>query len=205
MSIVQSGLPVALSVPFILATWIAFMHRRRVAARPGTGQYAAVGAGGLNPGDACFAAATVDLEAALRKAAEAANSSARLGWVRIDLALGAAMMVPVDPTAFGMVLCETMLTAIRAAPGGQVLVTTATLGSQLHIRVTDDGAGADQWLRETAMRQTEALIALQGGSIAVDARPGRGTTVTIRLPMPAPAEGEPNALAQLPVLADHDA
>ena len=195
MSIVQSGLPLALAMPFILAAWIALVHRQRVSMSQ-TGPYATAETGGADP---------VDLEAALREAVIAVDSVARSRWVRIEVAAGAPMAVPVNPSALRTALRDTMLTAINAAPGGQVLVTAATLGRQLHIRITDDGPGTDQGVRETSMRQTEALIALQGGSIAVEARPGRGTTVTMRLPMPATAEREASGSAQLPVLADQAA
>ncbi len=98
-----------------------------------------------------------------------------------------------------------MLSAINAAPGGEVLVTAATLGSQLHIRITDDSPETDQPGREIALRQTGALIALQGGSIVVEVRTGRGTTVTIRLPVPAMIEHAASDATQRPVLADQAA
>jgi signal transduction histidine kinase len=111
------------------------------------------------------------------------------------------MPVHVDPGALRKALRETMLIAIRAAPGGQVLVTALTLGSQLHIRITDDGLGADQRDREMLTRSAEASIALQGGSIAVEVRPGHGTMVTVRLPLPGKAGEDVYVLKQLPVLA----
>jgi signal transduction histidine kinase len=202
MSTVQSGLLMALTAPFCLAIWIAFTHRRRVSVGERTATYEVAEAIGLNTR---FEAETVDLEAAVRKVAAALDSLARANWVRIDLALSAAMTVRVDPGALGMALQETMLTAIHAAAGGQVLVTTVTLGSQLHIRVTDDGLGADQQDREMLTRRAESLIALQGGSIVVEARPGRGTTVTVRLPMPGKAGGEVSSFTQVPVLANQAA
>jgi len=201
MSIVQSGLPLALLLPFILAAWIAFLHRQQAAMSEGTSLPAMAEIGPEDPVGTWFAGAGADLETALRDALVAVESVARLRWVRIELAVGSTMTVPVNPGTLGMALRDTMLTAIGAAPGGQVLVTAAGLGSQLHIRVTDDGPGTDQRLREASMRQTGALVALQGGSIAVEAHPGRGTTVTIRLPMPATTEQEASGLMQLPVLA----
>jgi signal transduction histidine kinase len=100
----------------------------------------------------------------------------------------------VAPGTLGIALRQTMLTAIHAAAGGQVLVTAMALGSQLHIRVTDDGPGADQLNREALTREAQTLIALQGGSVVVEARPGKGTTVSIRLPLPSTAGQEIRAL-----------
>jgi signal transduction histidine kinase len=133
------------------------------------------------------------------------NTEACSRGVRMQLAVGAAMIVPLHPSVLRMALRDTMLAAIDAAPGGHVLITAATLGRQLHIGIIDDGPGIDQQAREISMRQTETLIALQGGSIAIEARPGRGTAVTIRLPMPVSAESEASGSMPLPVLADLDA
>lgn len=207
MSIVQFALPLALSMPFILAAWIAFVHRQRAVL--GLGVTAAASAE-LSPGDpvdARIAATEVDLEAVLREAVALLESPARSLWVRIELALGTMvpMTVPVNPGVLRTALRDTMLTAINAAPGGQLLITTATLGSRLHIRVTDDGPGTDEQDRASSLRRTEASIVLQGGSVAVEARQGRGTSVTIRLPMPVSREREAGVSVPLPVLAAHDA
>ncbi len=182
MSNLQSGLLFLLCGPFVLALWVAFIHARRNT--PGA-SLAPHPSAGLDPAVPRFSAEVIDVEAALREAATAVISPARVHRVRIDLAVTAAMTLHVDPGSLGIALQQTLLTAIHAAPGGQVLVTAVTLGSQLHIRVTDDGSGADQLNRETLTRGAEALIALQGGSIAVEARPGKGTTVSIRLPLPS--------------------
>ena len=205
MSIVQSGLPLALSMPFILAVWIAFLHRRRVTAYRNPPHAETAGGGGTLSDLILAAAPSVDLEVALREALAAADPVARSLWVRMNLAVDATKTVPIDPGALRIALRDIMLTAINAAPGGQVLVTAVTLGRQLHIRITDDGPGADQRLREASMCQTEAIIALQGGSIAIEARPGRGTSVAIRLPMSASAEPEADIAMQRPLLADQAA
>jgi hypothetical protein len=205
MTIVQSWLPLALSMPFVLATWIGFVDRHRCVVSQDNGTYATVATGNIDPAISCFDATFVDLEIALCEAALAVEAAARARWVRIELALGASMTVPVDPRTLRTALLDTMLSAINAAPGGQVLVTATTLGSQLHIRITDDSPETDQPGREIALRQTESLIALQGGSIVVEVRTGRGTTVTIRLPVPAIIEQAASDATQRPVLADQAA
>jgi len=206
MSIVQLGLSLAVAMPFILAAWIwiVFLHRQRATACQ-AGPHALVEAGGVDPVDHGLVAASVDLEAALRDAVLVVEAAARSRWVKLELAVSPAMTVPMDPSILRMVLRDIMLTAINAAPQGQVLVAAATLGRELHVRITDDGSGADQQVRETSLRQTKALVALQGGSIAIEARQGRGTTVTIRLPMHAAAQREASGSMQPPVLADQAA
>jgi signal transduction histidine kinase len=191
----------ALGAPFLLAILIAFTHRQRTLARENTAPYVAAEAARLDPINARFEAETVDLELAVGEAAAAVSAQARTHSVRIDKAVSAAIEVHVDPNALGAALRETMQAAIRATPGGQVLVTAVTLGSQLQIRVTDDGPGADQVDREIAVRGAQAMIALQGGSIVVEACPGRGTTVTVRLPVPGKTAGHVCPAMQLHVLA----
>lgn len=175
MGIIQSGLPLALSVPFILAGWRGFVHRRRSVVSRSAAPCRAAEVG--------FAAQTIDLEASLRAAVEEVGAVARAHWVGLELAMGAPMTVHTDPGTLRTALHEAMITAIAASPGGEVLVTATVLGPQIHIRVTDDGPGIDERVRQASLRAAGALIALQGGSILVETRPGRGTTVTIRLPL----------------------
>ena len=189
MNIVQSGLLLTFCTPFVTASWIALKHRRR-----GAPSATRVEADGGNGG---YASTIVDLEAAVAEAAEDLGGLAQEQWVRIDLAVSPAMTVHADPNVLATALRETMTTAIRATPGGQVLVTAETLGNQLHIRISDDGWGEDQRLRESLVRDAGALIALQGGSVAVHATPGRGTTVTVRIPMPINEREEIDRLREL--------
>ena len=205
MSIVQPGLIFALSAPFLLAIWIAFTRRPRAMTSESAAPGWAAEATSFEPINARFESEIVGLEAMVREAAAAVSDLARTHWVRIEQAVSAAITVHVDPNALGPALRETMLTAIRAAPGGQVLVTAATLGSQLHIRITDDGPGADQFDREISVRGAGGMIALQGGSIAVEARPGQGTTVIVRLPLPGEATDEACPTAQRQILAGQTA
>ncbi len=134
---------------------------------------------------AAFASETLDIAGTIQEVIDSLRTRARASWVKIGIAVGPGILVHVDPGALMMALRETLLTAIRDAPGGQVMVTAAVLGSQLHIRVTDDGMSADEVRRAALVRGAEAMIALQGGSIDVEARPGKYTTVTIRLPLPS--------------------
>jgi len=185
MRIVQTAMILALCAPFVIAIWIAFVHREPATVSGSPGQHRIAGSAGVIPIAARFEAEPVDLEAAIRDAVAAIDPLARQHCVGIDLAVAAPMTVQVDPGALGTALHETLRTAIRATPGGQVLVTAASNDTQIHIRVSDDGTVVDRRIREMAMRGAETLLALQGGSLAVEARTGRGTTVTLRLPLPA--------------------
>jgi len=148
------------------------------------------------------ATAPVDLEVAVRAAIASVAAMARLRQVRIELAMGttATRTIPVSPGVLRTALHDIMLTAIDAAPGGRMLVTAGTCGDQVHIRITDDGRTPDRQGRETSTWQTGVAIAAQGGSVAVEARPGEGTTVTIELPTKVSAERADDGLAQQRVL-----
>ena len=178
MNSVQLGLLSAATAPFLLAIWAAFLNRQLAPAAvldPPSG---------FLPSGTRFAAETLNLAAMAQVVAEALEPLAHAHHVRICLAVPQGMTVRADPGALRMALRETLLTAMRATPGGQVMLSALTVGTESHIRITDDGAEARQQRRESMARGAEELIALQGGRLIVVARPGRGTTVTIRLPMP---------------------
>jgi signal transduction histidine kinase len=202
VSVVQSGLLLMPGTPFALAIWITLVHRRRVEASERSTSHHVAEVSGFVGG---FAKATVDLESTVMEAAAALGPLVRGHWVRLSQAVSPAMTVQVDPNVLATALRETMMTAVRATPGGQVLVTAASLGRQLHICITDDGRGDDQRLRESLVREAGASIALQGGSVVVQAMPGRGTIVTIRLPLPGGESEEIDDLEKFPALADQAA
>ena len=204
MSIVQLGWLLALGAPFALAACVARSHRRVLARHIAAG-CPGPEADGPDTTGSRFESDTIELETAVRAAADALTHLARADWVRIDFAVARGMMVYVNPSALRTALQETMLTAIRATPGGHVLITAQVLGSQLHIRVTDDGPDTDQPYREALARGAEAVIALQGGSVNVDARSGQCTTVTLRLPLPAETAVETASAPRVAILASQAA
>jgi len=207
MSIVQLGLLFAISVPFAVSIWVASRHQPL----PAMGldvtpdDTTALSLSGIG-----FNAVTMDVEHAVREAATASHAAARAKFVQVELALHADILhsgikIRVDPNALRVALETAMGVAIRATPGGQILVTAAPLGRQLHIRIVDDGMNADQRSRESLLRDVETLIALQGGSIVVDAMPGRGTSVTLRLPMPGDVSGAGECAEEVSALAQQEA
>jgi signal transduction histidine kinase len=182
MSIVSLVVLTAVTAPFALAVWAAFLHAKLTRGQP-------------NPADisdrtpsvdfAPSEAESLDVASILREAADALAPLARDHFVRIAIAVSPGLSIRTDRHTLNMVAREMIEIAIRAAPGGQMLVTALPLGTQLHIRIADEGAGTDQQLRESMTRGAAELIALRGGTIAVEARPGRGTTMSVRLPLPA--------------------
>lgn len=153
----------------------------------------------------------LDLPALLR---DVADSLAALAWeqfTRINLAVGPGRTIRADPNVMRMVLRETIATALRATAGGQVLVSVLPLGMGLQIVITDDGPHGDPRKRESEVRGAIEMLALMGGTAFVESWPGRGTTMTLRLPLAAPgggfgqAQASPPAEAPLSQTAHHPA
>jgi signal transduction histidine kinase len=196
MSIIQTALLFLLVMPFVLAIWMAFCNRWRASERA-----SAISA------DAAYynlevGHATVGLAAAVLDAAGQLGRLAQAHGVKLELAVDPEMTVDGNANVLGLVLRETLTAAIRAVPGGRVLVTAENLGGQPNIRISDDGLGNDRHLRESLLREAGALIALQGGSVVSHATPGQGTTVTLRLPIPWAGKREIDGLMRPGVLAE---
>ncbi len=196
MSVVQMGLLATIVAPFLLAVWCAFAPWP-AATDNGGRPVEAFGASVLTRSG--FAAETLDLEPIVRAATDALRDEADARSVHVQLAVDPGLKARVDRNSLEVALQSAALTAIQAAPGGEVLITGTTFGGQVHVRITDDGKETDQRTRESLARDVEELIALQGGSVCVETRPGRATTVTIRLSLPG---GERETLHATPAVAD---
>jgi len=199
MNIVQMGMLFAIFAPFALAIWVG---SRRLPPVTADGDTTPDGTEEFPLNRMGFAAVTLDVVAAVKAAAEAAHSVARANFVLVELAVRPGTIVRTDPNVLQVALRAAIRTAIQATPGGQVLVTATPLGCQLLIRIVDDGVNTDQRSREVLLREAETLVALQGGSIAVETRRGHGTSVSVRLPLPYDASvemaqpEEPHALTE---------
>jgi signal transduction histidine kinase len=109
--------------------------------------------------------------------------------------------VLLDREAFRRALLNLILNAKQAMPdGGQLVVRTSAQGDSVAVYLIDNGIGMDE---HTAAKMFEAffstkpggsglglpttqkIIAGLGGRIAVQSELGRGTQITIELPVPA--------------------
>lgn len=116
--------------------------------------------------------------------------------------------VMVDPVRIGQILGNLLVNALKYSPeGSPITVTGARDGDWYRLTVGDQGIGmtADEVERvfEKFYRVHSALSNIGGlglgmtivknivdahhGEIAIDSTPGRGTTVTVRLPLQPPA------------------
>jgi signal transduction histidine kinase len=205
MSIVQLGLLFAISAPFAFAVRIVFSRRRRILTVGSADQHEIDGP--LGSGSTRFGSDIELSEVAreVRAAADAVYGLACACFVGIDLAVEEKIGLRTDPTVLRTVLRSTIESAVRATPGGHVLVTAHIVGTQIHIRIIDDGPNADWRSREIQLLEPVELLTVQRGSLAVEARPGRGTAVTIRLPLTAGPRAEANDPRAMHMLVEEEA
>jgi hypothetical protein len=201
MNFLQMALLFVIAAPFGLAVWVAFQHRKPSGSDGRAVSDEEIQVGATRPS---FKANVLHLEAEVRAVADTLAEEARVQYVRVQLAVFPGSKVHMDWNALWRSLRATMRTAIQAAPGGNVLVTGKQVGNEMHIVVMDDGTFTDQLSRGSLAREAQTLIALQGGSVIVEARRGHGTTVTIRLPLPREVGVESRDMMTQPTLA-HEA
>lgn len=104
-------------------------------------------------------------------------------------------------TAFFRIFQETLTNIIRHANATRVEVKLAVEGNRLVLTVRDNGRGiSEEQITNTrsigliGMRERAALV---GGEINFDGSPGRGTVVTVSIPLPV-AQSSSNPASALP-------
>ncbi|HYE49424.1 MAG TPA: ABC transporter substrate-binding protein [Azospirillaceae bacterium] len=156
----------------------------------------------------------VDVAQRVRNAVALLGQQAEAGGVAVAAEVPAATVGIVDERALDQILLNLLSNAVKYTPrGGRVLVRAESpAGRGLLLTVQDTGIGmsADEVGRlfrpfERAdnayaaarggtglgLAIVKALVDLHGGVLAVDTRPGEGTTVAITLPETAAASPEP--------------
>jgi signal transduction histidine kinase len=157
-----------------------------------------VGAQPLNEG-------AIDLAAALKTCGQLVEPQARSA--RISLAVDASTRLPAlraDPTRFRQIVLNLLSNAIKFTPaGGRVWLSAAIEpGGRLLLQVRDTGVGMkpedvsralqpfvqlDQAPRGDpgtglGLALVKTLVEAHGGTLAIESEPGKGTTVSVRLP-----------------------
>ncbi|MBI4635970.1 MAG: GAF domain-containing protein [Candidatus Rokubacteria bacterium] len=146
---------------------------------------------------------------------------AQLRGIGIEAALepGAIPAVRGDPVSLREALMNLVFNAIDALPeGGRITLRTWAAGESVHCAVSDTGVGMTEEVRRQALDPffttkgphatglglsvVYGVLQRHDGEIAIESAEGRGTTVTMRLPV-APAglstdSEEPSAAAPTP-------
>jgi signal transduction histidine kinase len=146
----------------------------------------------------------VDLGAHVGGVAEEFRSRADEATVRLEIDIEPTGPVDADPVRVSQVVGNLVENALRYAPeGGRVGITVQAAPQEVAIVVTDNGPGIDAEdlprvferlfvaQRYRAVRPegsglglsiVHELVTAMGGSVSVSSEPGRGTTVSVRLP-----------------------
>jgi signal transduction histidine kinase len=146
----------------------------------------------------------VDLGAHVGGVAEEFRSRADEATVRLEIDIEPTGPVEADPVRVSQVVGNLVENALRYAPeGGRVGVAVHAAPQEVAIVVTDNGPGIDAEdlprvferlfvaQRYRAVRPegsglglsiVQELVTAMGGTVAVSSEPGRGTTVSVRLP-----------------------
>jgi signal transduction histidine kinase len=141
----------------------------------------------------------IDLAADVREIVEASRAMAEARGVSLACEPGRAVRATVDPAQLRQTVENLVRNAIEATPaGGSVRVAVAGSPRAQTITVRDTGAGiAPEDLPKVfdlyfttkpdgtgvGLAVSQQIVSAHGGTIEVDSAPGRGTTMTIRLPL----------------------
>jgi signal transduction histidine kinase len=92
---------------------------------------------------------------------------------------------------------EAMTNCVRHAKAREIKILLTGGASDLHVSVADDGVGIDPTRQRDGLglRGIEERVKELGGAMTLVSGVGRGTTLTIRLPLPAAETEEPLARA----------
>ncbi|TWI40979.1 histidine kinase/DNA gyrase B/HSP90-like ATPase [Pseudoduganella flava] len=129
------------------------------------------------------ASATADLVPAIR-AALAAMPLARGVTLKLDMA-AAAVLDTVACEHAAMIVREAVGNAAKHASAGTVVCRLRVRAGRVRVQVRDDGPGFDTHAARPGfgiggMHERAALI---GAALHVDSAPGRGTTISLSLPL----------------------
>ncbi|MBU6281342.1 PAS domain-containing protein [bacterium] len=146
-----------------------------------------------------------------RDAVELLEESARRAGVSIVVDVAEDTKVSCDADRLQQVLSNLLDNAIKYAPGGHVRITTSgPAEGKVEIAVADDGRGIpsadlprlterfyrvdksrgrDQGGTGLGLAIVKHIAQAHGGEIAIDSRPGAGTTVRVTLPAASGVEG----------------
>jgi signal transduction histidine kinase len=118
-----------------------------------------------------------DLQRALRSLAERSV-------VPVELATTGPATVPPILAAAAYFSCAEALTNVAKYSGAATAsIRLAVVGDTLSLWVTDDGRGGADPAAGTGLRGLADRAEALGGSLTVDSPPGRGTTISLRLPL----------------------
>jgi signal transduction histidine kinase len=125
----------------------------------------------------------VGLEAAIRRAGDDLHDTTSVE-VQVNVELHAKLDASVESTCYRIVQ-ESLTNVARHADASRVEISVVGRGDEVELVVRDDGKGFDPDTRKLESRGVIGMrerVELLGGDLRVDSAPGKGTTVSARLP-----------------------
>jgi signal transduction histidine kinase len=125
----------------------------------------------------------VGLEAAIRRAGDDLHETTSVE-VQVNVELDAKLDASVESTCYRIVQ-ESLTNVARHANASRVEISVVGRGDEVELVVRDDGKGFDPDTRKLESRGVIGMrerVELLGGDLRVDSAPGKGTTVSARLP-----------------------
>jgi signal transduction histidine kinase len=150
-----------------------------------------------------------DLVALVREVLEFMEPELATHEIALHAELPASLpMVVLDPGAFRQALINLLVNARQAMPGGgELIVQVRRHGPSVEVSITDTGVGMDPETLEhcfdlywstkkggtgLGLSTVSRIVAEHEGTISVVSEEGRGTSITIRLPLLQEVAGRPD-------------
>ncbi len=174
----------------------------------------------IEAGRLALAHEDIDLASILDEAVRIVQVPANSKSLRIGVEMPGVLPLSGDRRATKQILLNLLANAVKfTAPGGDVRVRTRLRGTHAVITIVDNGIGIPREALKSLGKPFEqveneltrthkgtglglaiarSLIELQGGTMSITSRPGRGTAVSFRLPCPGCAEAAGEKPAVLP-------
>jgi len=125
--------------------------------------------------------------------------------VKLNTNFGDIPQILLDMVQLNRAFTNLILNAVQAMPnGGELTISTSKAGDFIEVKVKDTGVGIPRKDMEKlfspffttkakgtglGLLTTKAIVEAHGGTITVESEEGKGTTITVRLPIPAPKRG----------------
>jgi signal transduction histidine kinase len=114
--------------------------------------------------------------------APALNELAGRAPLPVEVRATAARLPPGVEAAAYFIACEGLTNAVKHARASKVVLSAARENGRLVVSVADDGIGGAAQGDGSGLSGLSDRVAAQGGSLAIDSEPGKGTRLTAELP-----------------------
>ena len=102
--------------------------------------------------------------------------------VTLDLRTRARLTERIEVTAY-FVVSEALANAAKHSNASAVDVTIDTVESHLRLSISDDGVGGADPTRGSGLIGIKDRVEALGGTVAIQSRAGRGTRVSVEVPL----------------------